>query len=295
MRRIALPNVFNPTSEEDYLKGAIETANWIKKHEINDENGRHWAVNCQEGKSQDHVESTYLSNRTLYSGAAGIGFFFVQLYEVTGEEKYLEEAKAGLSFLINTYEPELSGKPGVHTGTAGEGFLALVLYDKTGEKEYLAHAVRIADDIFEQSVKEETENGLRIHWHGLFDYMGDGSAASYWIRIAKVTGEDKYLSYAKNCLDSILDLRIEDDADTIHWNLLNVHDYFSEVPDNGVIANFAHGTSGIVYLLTLYYEATKDESYLRFAERGVNYLEKIAVRDDDSAIIPYIYLRGHAV
>ena len=79
MRKIALPDVFNPTSDEDYLKGAIETANWIKKHEINDENGRHWAVNCQEGKTPDEVEQTYLSNRTLYSGAAGIGFFFVQL------------------------------------------------------------------------------------------------------------------------------------------------------------------------------------------------------------------------
>lgn len=290
MRRIALLNVFNPTSEEDYLTGAVETAKWIKKHEINDENGRHWAVNCQEGKSPDLVESTYLSNRTLYSGAAGIGFFFVQLYEVTGEEQYLDEAKAGLSFLINTYAPELSAKPGIHTGTAGEGLLALILYEKTGEEQYLQHAVRIADDIYDQSIKEDTSDGLRIHWNGLFDYMGDGSAASYWIRIFKLTGEDKYLSYAKICLDSILSLRIEDDVDTIHWNLLNVHDYFPEVPDNGVIANFAHGTSGIVYLLTLYYEASHDETYLRFAERGIHYLEKIAVRDEDSEIIPYIYL-----
>ena len=223
MRKIALPDVFNPTSDEDYLKGAIETANWIKKHEINDENGRHWAVNCQEGKKQDEVEETYLSNRTLYSGASGIGFFFFQLYEVTGEQKYLEEAKEGLEFLIRTYDPELSIKPGLHTGTAGEGFLALVLFDKTGEKRYLDHALRIADDIFEKSIKEETSSGLRIHWKNLYDYMGDGSAVAYWLRIAKISKDEKYLSYAKTSLDSILDLHIEDDENTIHWHLLNVH------------------------------------------------------------------------
>ena len=33
MRRIALPDVFRPTSDEDYLKGAIETANWIRDHD----------------------------------------------------------------------------------------------------------------------------------------------------------------------------------------------------------------------------------------------------------------------
>ena len=290
MRKIALPDVFNPTSDEDYLKGAIETANWIKKHEVNDENGRHWAVNCQEGKTPDEVEQTYLSNRTLYSGAAGIGFFFVQLYEVTNEVQYLEEAKAGLEFLIRTYDPELSIKPGLHTGTAGEGFLALILHEKTGEKRFFDHAVRIAKDIYEKSIKEVTNEGLRIHWKSLYDYMGDGSVVSYWIRIARLTGDDTYLSYAKISLDSILDLRVEDDEDTIHWNLINVHNYFPEVPDNGIIANFAHGTAGIVYLLTLYYDATKDEKYLHLAERGINFLEKIAVRDENSQIIPYIYL-----
>jgi len=290
MRRIAIPDVFHPTSLEDYLKGAEETAAWIKKHEINDENGRHWAVSSQEGKDRNEVEATYLSNRTLYSGAAGIGFFFVQLYEATREQKYLDEAKAGLEYLINTYDPELSIKPGLHTGTPGEGFLALALFEKTGEQRYFDYAIRIADDIYEKSIKEETDHGLRIHWKGLYDYMGDGSAISYWLRIFKLTGENRYLSYAKTSLDSILDLRIEDDENTIHWHLLNIHDYFSEVPDNGVIANFAHGTAGIVYLLTLFYEASKDDAYLRFAEKGISYLEKIAVRDENSQIIPYIYL-----
>ena len=286
MRRIALPDIFNPTSAEDYLNGAIETAKWIKNHEINDGKGRHWPVSIKQAEADGDVIKTYLNDRTLYSGAAGIGFFFIQLYEVTGNSEYLEEAKAGAEYLINTYDPELSIKPGLHTGTAGEGFLALNLYDKTSDKKYLDHAIRIANDIYEKGIKE---NDL-IHWKGLYDYMGDGSVAVYWIRLYKITGDSKFLDYAKKVLDSILALRIEDDANTIHWSLLNIHNFFPEVPDSGVIANFAHGTSGIVYLLTILYEATNEPEYLRYAERGINYLEKIAIKDEDSSIIPYLYL-----
>ena len=106
MRRIALPNIFNPTSIEDYLNGAIETARWIKSHEINDNNGRHWPVSIKQATNGGALIKTYLNDRTLYSGAAGISFFFIQLYEVTGNAEYLDEAKAGAEYLINTYDPE---------------------------------------------------------------------------------------------------------------------------------------------------------------------------------------------
>ena len=45
----------------------------------------------------------------------------------------------------------------------------------------------------------------------------------------------------------------------------------------------------MVYLLTKYYEASKDENYLSYAKKGFSFLENIAVKDGDSAIVPYIY------
>ena len=282
----AIPGIFNVIDTEDYLKAAKQTADWITAHEVTDVQGTSWAVSCREGKERDDVETVYLSNRTLYSGASGIGFFFIQLYEVTGEQKYLDEAKKGADYLIASYDPELSVKPGLHTGTSGEGFFLINLYKKTGNKEYLDQAVRIADDVYDKATKE---NGL-INYKGLFDYMGNGSVISYWIYVFNETNEKRFLDYAKICLDSILNLRIEDDENTIHWNFINIHDYFKEVPDNGIVANFAHGTSGIVYLLAQYYEASGDETYLELAKKGVNFLDRIAIKDEDSSIIPYIYL-----
>lgn len=281
-----IPGIFKVTDTEDYLEAAKQTASWISAHKVTDEHGTSWAVSCREGKSGDEVETTYLSNRTLYSGASGIGFFFLRLYEATGDKKYLEEAEAGAEYLISSYDPSLSIKPGLHTGTSGEGFFLINLYRKTNKKEYLDHAVRIADDIYSKATKEDG----KISWNGLYDYMGNGSAVTYWIYVYNETSEARFLDHAKLSIDSILDLRIEDSEDTIHWHLLNVHDYFKEVPDNGIVANFAHGTSGIVYLLAQYYEASGDKTYLDYAVKGVNFLEKIAVKDDDSSIIPYIYL-----
>ena len=83
--KIEIPGIFKTTDTEDYLKAAVETAKWISAHKVTDEHGTTWEVSCAEGKTPDQVEATYLSNRTLYSGSAGIGFFFIQLYEVTGD------------------------------------------------------------------------------------------------------------------------------------------------------------------------------------------------------------------
>ena len=81
-----IPGIFKTTDTEDYLEAAKQTASWISSHKVTDKYGTSWAVSCREGKSQDEVETTYLSNRTLYSGASGIGFFFLRLYEATGDK-----------------------------------------------------------------------------------------------------------------------------------------------------------------------------------------------------------------
>jgi hypothetical protein len=68
-----------------------------------------------------------------------------------------------------------------------------------------------------------------------------------------------------------------------------MHDFFDSIPAGGIIPNFAHGTSGIVYILTKYYEASKDETYLACAKKGMKFLIDIAINEDDATIIPYIY------
>ncbi len=279
-------NVFQQTDTEEYLRAAIETAEWIKKQEITDEKGKRWKISGTEGKVPDKAESSFLTDRSLYSGAAGIGFFFIQLYEATKEEKYLEEAKGAAGYLINTYQSSLGENPGIHSGIAGEGLFLEALYAKTGDEAYRKQVIRIADDSYKAALRENDG----IHWNGYFDYMGDGGVIAYWLYVAELTGEKKYAGYAKEALDSILKLKVRNDDGSVYFKLFDPHDYFNTVPEGGVVPNFAHGTAGIVYLLAKYYEQTKDKAYLDEAVKGVGFLKQIAVDDGDASIVPYIYL-----
>ena len=120
--------------------------------------------------------------------------------------------------------------------------------------------------------------------------MGDGSTAAYWLYIAQLTDNPIYINYAKKLIDYILTFRTELPDGMVYWRFFDIHDYFPELPAGGILPNFAHGTAGVVYLLTKYYEATEDESYLDIAKAGFAFLENIAVKEDDAAIVPYLYL-----
>ena len=277
--------LYRNTEVEDYLDAAKKVADFIRKNEKVDANGKHWNVGTVEGKEADLVESTFVNERTIYAGAAGIGYFFVQLFEVTGDESYLNDALAAGDYLISTYSEEVSRHPGVHAGASGEGVFLELLYEKTKNEKYRQHSIRIADDVYRSATHDESG----IHWDGFFDLMGDAGVVLFWLEIAQKTGEVKYLKYSKEVLDSILKLGVVYDEETTYWKLFDPAVYFGSLPKGGVVPNFAHGTAGVVYLLTKYYESTGEELYLEEAKKGLNFLKKIAIREDDSAIVPYLY------
>lgn len=277
--------LFKESDSSDYLESALEVSKWIKEFEVNKKVGKSWKLSSGEGSSEGDELAAKLNDRTIYSGAAGIGYFFVQLYEITNNKEYLDEAVAAGEYLLDTFTEELGDKPGIHTGLAGEGLFAELLYKKTGDERFHEYAIKAGKTLYERAVKEE--NGL--HWYGIFDYMGDGSALAYWIYLYQITKDKAYLDYAKQGLDYILSLKTYEDDETIYWKFFDMHDYFDSIPAGGIISNFAHGTAGIVYLLTKYYEAGKDEKYLTYAKKGFNFLEKIAVNEGDASIVPYVY------
>lgn len=47
-----------------------------------------------------------------------------------------------------------------------------------------------------------------------------------------------------------------------------------------------------MYLLTKYYEAAKDEEYLKYAVQGYNFLKEIANSTEKASIVPYLYFKG---
>ena len=283
-------DLYKKVDVEDYLTAAIKAGEYIRSREIVTAEGKYWKSGAQDANADGSVGQFYLGNRALYGGAAGIGWFFVQLYDATGDESYLQDAYSAGDYLICSYEKSIARKAGYYAGAAGEGAFLELLYDKSGDEKYRQQSLVIADDIYEAADRDE--NG--IHWDGLYDLVGDAGVVIFWLQLAKKTGDKKYLAYAKEVLDTVLKTKIVFDEESIYWKLLDISVYFSELPKGGVIPNFAHGTAGIVYLLTKYYEATGEKDYLNEAEKGFNFLEKIAVKDEDSAIVPYIYILDEA-
>lgn len=280
-------SIFKQTSADSYLESVLEVTKWIKQFEVQKEKGKSWKLSSGEGSSEGDALAAKLNDRTIYSGAAGIGYYFIQLFEITGDKSYLDEAISAAEYLLDTYTVELGDKPGIHTGLAGEGFFTELLYKKTGDERYRQYAIKAGETIYERALKDEKG----VHWYGFYDYMGDGSAINYWIYLYDITGDKKFLGYAKEGLDYILTLKTYEDDEVIYWKFFDMHDHFESIPAGGIVSNFAHGTSGIVYILTKYYQASKDEKYLELAKKGYKFLKNIAINDGDASIVPYIYFQ----
>lgn len=276
---------FKRNTEEDYLDSVFDITKWINSFSVKKSKGKAWKLSSGEGSSEGDQLAVKLNDRTIYSGAAGIGYFYVQLYEITGDKKYLAEAILAGEYLIDTFDEELGNKPGIHTGLAGEGYFAELLYKKTNDNRFRDYAIKTADTIYEKAHKDE--NG--IYWNGIYDYMGDGSAINYWLFIYDITKDSKYLDYAKQGIDYIITLKTYEDDKEAYWKFFDMHDYFETIPAGGIVSNFAHGTSGIVYILTKYYEASKEQYYLDLAKKGFTFLKRIAIDTEDASIVPYIY------
>ena len=278
--------LFKKNSAEDYLKTAQNVAAWLKKYEVKKPVGKSWEIRSGAGSDEGDDLASKMTDRSIYSGAAGIGLFYIQLYEATDDKQYLDEAVEAAEYLLGTFQKELGVKPGIHGGITGEGFFAETLYQKTGEQKYRDYAIQVGDVAYETAVKEDG----KIHWDNLVDYMGDGSTAVYWLQLAEITGDQKYITYAKELIDYILTFKKDLPDGRSYWRFFDIHDYFPELPAGGILPNFAHGTAGIVYLLTKYYEASKDGSYLDIAKAGFEFLTNIAIQKEDGAIVPYLYL-----
>lgn len=280
-------SIFKQETTESYLKAALETEDFLSRHAHVTEQGTWWDLAGEQPKQVDKVDEAFLNSRSLYSGAAGIGFFYLQLWEATGEEDWLETAKDAAEYLIQTYTKDYAAShPGFHGGASGEVWFADRLYEATDDRKYLTYAKQVAEDVWEAAVKEADGTA---HWQGTSDYMGDAGALVTWLDLAEVTRDSIYVERAGKVLDYVVSLKKEEEDGTVYWKLFDVHDFFPPVPAGGIIPNFAHGTAGVVFMLTRYYEAVKDPKYLDLAERGFRYLQKIAVRDGDAAIVPYVY------
>lgn len=136
--------------------------------------------------TEDEGDSQYATG--FEEGAAGIGWTFLQAYEVTGDDRYLQRAQSAADWLISVgkhsntgtywYEDEHSSKQVVHAnlnnGAAGIGQFLYDIHSATGEQKYLNAAQSALQWI--RNTAKTGPNGM--HWSdndGEQDYFQDPS------------------------------------------------------------------------------------------------------------------------
>jgi len=290
-------NLLKKNTLDDYLDAAIEAARWIQSLEVKEKVGKTWKVfpDGQDG----YTDIPFVGKTSLYAGSAGIGFFFLRLYQITNDAQWLDEAKAaaeyilahprGLEFYHKIQKQIAAGDDSVNgwsfsykVGPISEGQFAYALYRETDDKRYYDFAIRSANTWVEAGI--EDENG--IHWSEHHDIVGDAGGIVYLLLVYKDTRIKKYLEVAKRAAKYIETLGRPAKNGGTYYRLYDL-EKAGEGEKDSVHVNFSHGTSGIVYLWTCLYEATKDKHYLQLAEEGIRYLEGISVGDSKSVLFPF--------
>ena len=295
--RASCPAIFTENTPEDYLKAAVETAEWIDTLAIKTEHGRIWKA-LPDGQDGWGADVPLFTPKCLYDGSAGIGIFFVRLFEATGDERWLDEAKEAASHIRATavdaswYERTLSGEvkgiipvpgwaAGPSNGPVGEAIFAEDLYRVTEDERWRGFALSQADALLEAA--REDERG--IHWSDQEDVTADGGQVIFLILMYRWTGVKKYLEAAIKAADYIA----QDAKPSPHggkfWKLLDLS--IIDFPKDTTFPNWSHGTVGTAWMFAALYQDTHNEEYLALAKAGLEYAMNIAVGDETGRLIPY--------
>lgn len=295
--------LFKNYDVDDYIEIAEQAAAWISSNEVETANGLVWIQSPD--SDEDFTDYPMLTPKSLYGGSAGIGLFFIRLYQATKKNEYLEKAKKAIDNIVATDEgvqfytkilnaenkeadklihvKNMPGwKIGYYNGPAGGAYLALKLYEITSEEKYKEYVMKVADDIL--AVAKNSEKG--ISWSEQSDLCGDGGFVTTLISAWKLSGDNRYLNAAKSFGDYLLSRGADAPRGGRYWNIVDLT--IIDFPKDVFWVNMAHGTSGVGWIFTILYNATGEDRYLKAAKDAAEYIKGIAVGDDEAVLIPYL-------
>lgn len=284
---------------QDYLDNALSLYSWIESNRVDSEAGTSYRVNP--GSLIEFVEHPVHGSHRLYSGSAGIGIFLIRLYQVTQNEKYLEEAKAifqeleketeGPEFYTEKLQTALDSElkvvgwhTGVYTGPTGAGILALELYKIKKDQQYISFAKKLAHDVISVS-KSGEQGGLTLT--GDTDIFSDGGFVLYFLSLYKATGDGEYLEYARAFAEYIYSTAVKSEKGGIFFYANDLKQV--GMPEQSIYPGFAHGTAGIGYLLAVLYEVDRQGWQLQGAKDVATFLDTISDHYEEGRLIPYNY------
>lgn len=292
-----IPAILKSRTADDYLTAAVETAAWIDTLSVPTEYGKIWKA-LPDGQDGYREDVPMFTPKSLYDGSAGIGIFFIRLYEATQDRKWLNEAEAAAAHILATAaEPEWYEKTlnspvkgiipvpgwaaGSSNGPVGEAYFLEDLYQVTGDKKYRDFVLKTADDLL-LALKND-ESGY--HWSDQQDVVGDGGSVVFLILLYRKTGIKRYLDAAERVMERTAADAMDSPYGGKFWKLLDLS--LIDFPKDTTFPNWSHGTTGISWVFAALYQDTGNRKYLDLARSGLEYAMNISVGDETGRLIPY--------
>ena len=291
------PRIFHKNTAEDYLRAAIETANWIDTLAVKTEHGRIWKA-LPEGQDGYREDVPMFTSKSMYDGSAGIGIFLIRLYEATSDERWLKEAEEAAAHIIATqvgpewYEHTLHSEvkgiipvpgwaAGAYNGPVGEAYFLEDLYQVTRKQEYRDFVLRTADVLMEAASRDE--RGL--FWSEQEDITADGGFIVFLDIVYRCTGIRKYLDFASEAAERVAKDALNAPNGGKFWKLLDLS--MIDFPKDTTFPNWSHGTTGTAWMFAALYQDTGKQEFLELAKAGLEYAMNISVGDEKGRLIPY--------
>jgi len=211
----------------------------------------------------------------LFSGTAGIGLALIHLAAQTGRNDLLELAQGAGDRLLALAQGSAKGiywiistaaskeYPNFSHGTAGIGYFLSELYEATKDERYLLSA--LAAGHYLQSIVSKAESSQHLIFHNdaggrnLF-YLGwcHGPAGTgrFFYRLSQLTNDSGWLTLVSNQATTLMASGIPERQTPGYWNNISR----------------CCGAAGVGEFFLGLFAATKDRSYLAFAERIAGYL-----------------------
>lgn len=306
----------NTITTQDILTTAMETEKYISEYEKSSTDGIYWDYDPEFEKTPklekvyaDIVDKINTESNTvkisaedlsLYSGAAGIAYYYLQLYKTTQENIYLEKAKKGANHVSKNWRKLVDAKSmillpsftkGLFFGIAGMGSVLLEFYKETNSDLYKQALNEMVDYYIETASVHEPKAAVEFYlgkseqmpvgkyWSGAPVTGLDGGNVLFLLHTSVELGRED----AKQCAIEVGDYFLSTGRDENGYKI-----YSGYAPESGFhMPNFEYGTAGTGYVFGVLYEITKEKRFLKAAKDCADYVMSIAVPQKSGSLIPY--------
>ncbi|MFD2328080.1 lanthionine synthetase LanC family protein [Cohnella sp. GCM10020058] len=271
---IGKPFAFVPQLKAaDLIEAAHQAHRYIEQFGVSDPDGYYWT-----GTPDANIDLGF------ENGAAGLSYFYLELFKTTGNGEYLRIAQEGFRYLcrhwrkqLRIQNPNAKGyELNVNSGVGSIGVALLAYYKETRDTGSFIALQEIAEYLSESA---ERGNG-DVSWTGLPYYaIGDAGIALLLLRTAIVRNDEKLHALAVASAKTILKSQRPHPRGGQAWDVKP-----PGYPHN--FPNFVIGTSGIGYAMSVFYEHTKDEDFLSSAAAAAEHLRAISVPLSEGRLVP---------